>query len=99
LVQVRYLAMPNLLAGEEVYPELIQSEVTAENVARESLDLLMNAERRAEMRVKLKNAVSSLGAPGAGQRAAAALVRLLSQRAPELKAGLSGAPRVSFVTT
>lgn len=88
LVQVRYLAMPNLLAGEAVYPELIQGEVTAENVAREALDLLMNADRREEIREKLRGVVGSLGAPGAAERAAAAVVRLLEHQRPEIRAGL-----------
>jgi lipid-A-disaccharide synthase len=88
LVQVKYLAMPNLLAGERVYPEFIQSAVTAENVAREALDLLMNVERRAWIQEKLKGVVESLGTPGASQRAAEVLTRLLVRGRPELRSGL-----------
>jgi lipid-A-disaccharide synthase len=88
LVQVKYLAMPNLLAGERVYPEFIQGEVTAENVAREALDLLMNVERRAWMRGKLRGVFESLGTPGASQRAAEVLRRCLEQARPELRSGL-----------
>ena len=88
LVQVKYLAMPNLLAGERVYPEFIQGEVTAENVAREALDLLMNVERRAWIQGKLTGVVESLGAPGASQRAAEVLRRFMEQGRPELRSGL-----------
>jgi len=88
LVQVKYLAMPNLLAGERVYPEFIQGEVTAENVAREALDLLMNVERRAWIQGKLTGVVESLGTPGASQRAAEVLMRFMEQRRPELRSGL-----------
>jgi lipid-A-disaccharide synthase len=88
LVQVEYLAMPNLLAGERVYPELIQSAVTAENVAREALDLLMNVDRRVRIQEKLARVVQSLGAPGASERAAEAVARLLEHEVPELRTGL-----------
>jgi lipid-A-disaccharide synthase len=88
IVQVEYLAMPNLLAGESVYPELIQGDVTAENVAREALDLLMNADRRVQIQEKLTRVAQSLGAPGASQRAAEAVVRLLEHGAHELRSGL-----------
>ncbi len=88
LVQVRYLAMPNLLAGERVYPELIQGEVTAEHLAGEALDLLMNVERRVQIRNKLTRVVESLGPPGAARRAAEAVLSLWQREAPVLRAGL-----------
>jgi lipid-A-disaccharide synthase len=88
IVQVEYLAMPNLLAGESVYPEFIQGDVTAENVAREALDLLMNTERRVRIQETLRRIVQSLGAPGASQRAAEVLVGLLDHGAHELRGGL-----------
>jgi lipid-A-disaccharide synthase len=90
LVQVRHLAMPNLLGGERIYPELIQGEVTAENVTREALDLLMNGDRRAQIRAKLTRVIASLGAPGASRRAASAVVNLLEQGTQSLRAGLRG---------
>jgi lipid-A-disaccharide synthase len=90
MVQVRHIAMPNLLAGERIYPELIQGEVTAENVTREALDLLMDVERRVQMQQKLGGVVESLGLPGASRRAAEAVVGLLENEVPELRAGLRG---------
>lgn len=90
MVQVRHIAMPNLLAGERIYPELIQGEVTAENVTREALDLLMDVERRVQMQQKLCGVVESLGLPGASRRAAEAVVDLLENEVPELRAGLRG---------
>lgn len=76
IVRVKYLAMPNLLAGETVYPEFIQHAATPENIAREALELLHNSERRASVRAKLTQVVKSLGPPGASARAAAAILRL-----------------------
>lgn len=77
IVKVPFIAMPNLLAGEEVFPEFIQDTATAENLAGAALDLLNNMERRNNVRVKLAKAVASLGGPGATRRAAQAILSLL----------------------
>jgi lipid-A-disaccharide synthase len=77
LVTVKYLAMPNLLANEEVFPEFIQHAATPENIARAALELLRDDARRASVKAKLARVVASLGGPGASARAAAAIVRLL----------------------
>ncbi|MBN2071336.1 MAG: lipid-A-disaccharide synthase [Candidatus Krumholzibacteriota bacterium] len=45
LVKVRWIAMPNLLAGKTLMPELIQSDATAERIAGETLSVLTDAER------------------------------------------------------
>jgi lipid-A-disaccharide synthase len=76
IIQVKYLAMPNLLANEAIFPELIQHEATAENIARAALDLLNDPQRRVVIRAKLTKVVESLGGPGASQRAARAILRL-----------------------
>ena len=68
--------MPNLLAGREVYPEFIQGAATPENIAKAALDLLQNEPRRQEIKAQLKSIVSSLGEPGAANRAAAAIQKL-----------------------
>lgn len=71
IVNVRFLAMPNLIAAETVYPELIQDEATGANIARQSLYMLTNAECRTSVRKKLKGVIESMGEPGATRRAAA----------------------------
>jgi lipid-A-disaccharide synthase len=76
IIQVKYLAMPNLLANEALFPEFIQHDATAENIARASLDLLNDSSRREAIRAKLAKVVESLGGPGASQRAAQAILRL-----------------------
>ena len=77
IIQVKYLAMPNLLANEAIFPEFIQQDATAENIARAALELLDNAPRREAIRAKLAKVVESLGGPGASQRAAQAIARSL----------------------
>ena len=39
---VKNFAMPNIIAGKEIVRELLQEEVTAENMAKEIEDLLKN---------------------------------------------------------
>jgi len=76
IVTVKSLTMPNLLSGEAVYPEFVQDDATPENIARAALDLLQDGSRRAKIRSQLATIVSSLGHPGATDRAAAAVVDL-----------------------
>lgn len=76
LVTVNSLTMPNLLAGEEVYPEFIQNAATPENIANTALELLQNDSRRQKIGSQLKKIISSLGEPGATDRAAAAILSL-----------------------
>lgn len=76
IVTVKSLTMPNLIAGNEVYPEFIQGTATPKNIARAALDLLQNAPRRDTIRSQLQKIVSSLGEPGATNRAATAILSL-----------------------
>jgi len=77
IVTVNYLAMPNLLAGEAVFPEFVQDAATGKNLAEAALDLLKHPERRAEIQAKLGHVITSLGSPGANGRAAKAIGGLL----------------------
>jgi lipid-A-disaccharide synthase len=78
IVTVKSLTMPNLLAGEDVYPEFIQGAATPENISRSALGLLQNEPRRQKIKVQLEKIVLSLGEPGATKRAAAAILNLFS---------------------
>ena len=77
IVTVKYLAMPNLLASEEIFPEFIQHAATPENISRAVLELLRDETRRQTIKTKLARIIATLGGPGANARAAAAIVRLL----------------------
>jgi lipid-A-disaccharide synthase len=78
IVRVKHLAMPNLLAGEEIYPEFIQHKATPDNIARATLELLRQPARRNAVKARLAQVVKSLGEPGANRRAARAILQLLS---------------------
>ena len=77
IVKVKYAAMPNLLANEEVFPEFIQSAATSDNITRATVDLLRDAPRRAKVKARLAEIIASLGDPGAPRRAAKAIISRL----------------------
>ena len=88
IVRVKHLAMPNLLAGEEIFPEFIQHRATPDNIARAALELLNQPERRDTVKAKLAQIIKSLGEPGASRRAAKAVLSLLEQETVPIRAAL-----------
>ncbi len=80
-VKVDTYAMPNLVAGSRVVPELIQDDFTAPAVARETVSFLTDGERYARTRDALRTVRSRLGAPGASGRAAAAVLDVARRHA------------------
>ena len=66
------------MAGEALFPELIQNEATGEKIAEVALNLLRNPAQLQAIRGKLKKLVAWLGEPGATERAADAIIELLS---------------------
>src|SRR4051812_43028204 len=75
-IKVKHLAMPNLLAEQEVFPEFIQSAANPENIYHAAKELLNNPQRRNVIKTQLQRVISSLGEPGASHRAAAAILSL-----------------------
>ena len=78
LVKVPYLAMPNLLAGEELFPEFIQSAANADNLAEASLLLLRDKSQRTRILDSLDLVAAQLGESGAATRAARAVLGTLN---------------------
>jgi lipid-A-disaccharide synthase len=70
LVKVSHLAMPNVLAGETIYPEFIQHHARPGAIAESALALLQDEARRQRMKIKLAEVIASLGGEGASERAA-----------------------------
>ena len=77
MVKVKYLAMPNLLANEEVFPELIQKAATPQAIGRAAVELLRDKARCSQIKSKLAAVIAALGGPGASRRAAQAILDLL----------------------
>ncbi len=79
IITVKYLAMPNLIADEAIYPEYVQRAATPENIAAAALGMLRDEQRRKGVKGKLACVIASLGKPGAPQRAAEAILSLFTK--------------------
>ncbi|MBI5233542.1 MAG: lipid-A-disaccharide synthase [Deltaproteobacteria bacterium] len=77
LIRVKYAGLPNIIAGREIVPELIQDHVTAENIARELYAILTDEKRRKAMLHGFGEIGQSLGRDGASHRAGEAVCRLI----------------------
>ncbi len=77
LVRVPWISLVNIVAGEEVVPELLQEEVNAQRLEREGAALLESPERLRRMRDGLARVSERLGPPGGSERAADAVLRVL----------------------
>jgi len=71
-----WFSLPNILAGRSVVPELFQSEVTAENLRRESEAILGDSARYRRMQRDLVALRGGFGDKPAGERAAEAILSL-----------------------
>jgi lipid-A-disaccharide synthase len=75
-VKVQMYAMPNLVAGRRLVPELIQDGFTPDRVAAETVALLTDSARRTQMQAGLREVRERLGGPGASGRAADAILEI-----------------------
>jgi lipid-A-disaccharide synthase len=82
LVRVRFAGLPNLLAGKAIVPELLQGDATADRLATTALAILRSPERQRAIRAALADVRQRLGAPGAIERAAREVLRLLAAPPP-----------------
>jgi lipid-A-disaccharide synthase len=77
LITVPHYGLVNLVAGKEIAKELMQDDLTGENVANELLKLLEPEPNKA-MRESLRDVAHKLGDPGASSRAADVILRFLA---------------------
>ncbi|HOW68417.1 MAG TPA: lipid-A-disaccharide synthase [Candidatus Paceibacterota bacterium] len=73
-IRVKHIAMPNLLAGEALYPEYIQDMAEPGNLAQAVIKLLQDPAGREAIQRRLDQVIESLGQPGASTRAARAIL-------------------------
>ena len=82
-------AMPNLVAGSRIVPELIQDDFTPERVSAEVVTLLTDRDRHAQMVEDLRRVKALLGAPGASGRAADAILDVAAASATRARGAKS----------
>jgi lipid-A-disaccharide synthase len=74
---VRHIGMPNIVAGHEVVPELLQGDANGARIVAAARGILENPERRAAMIANLREIRHRLGRGGAAGRAAAIAAEML----------------------
>lgn len=74
---VSHVGMPNIVAGREVVPELLQGRATGANIAAAARSILDDPARRDRMIADLRDVRRRLGRGGAADRAAAIAAEML----------------------
>lgn len=81
LLRIDRIALPNLIAGRDVVPEVLQSHATPRRLADLILRIIRpDSAERAEMITALSGIRAALGEPGASARAAGLAMDLLETR-------------------
>ena len=70
LVKLELGGLPNVIAGRQIVPELLQDQVTAERITPIALELLQDPKKRKEQQAHLRWVYEQLGEPGAAKRTA-----------------------------
>ncbi len=78
LIRSRYIAMPNILYGDEIIPEFVQQQASAEHLGRATLDWLDDPARRQVCQEVARGFRHQLAA-GAGDNAARAILELIGR--------------------
>ena len=87
LVRVNHVSLVNILAGQEVVPELIQNDFTAKRLARELASLLADPSRCSMMQEAMARLARELGPRKASQNVAVMAMDMLSGNTLEREAG------------
>jgi lipid-A-disaccharide synthase len=79
LIAVPFISLVNLIADREVVKELIQADLTPDNVMNELRAVLPTGEKRANQIKGYAEVQAKMGEPGASERAGRAMVQALQQ--------------------
>ena len=77
VVKIPNIGLPNIVAGRQIEPELLQDDCTPENISSTALELL-EPERFAQLQRDLQEVKEKLGEPGAVKRVAELVLRMAS---------------------
>ena len=75
---ITHFGLINIVAGEEVVPELLNEQVTAERIAAEALKVLKDPNQSRRVKERLQKVRESLGAPGVVTRIARSMADFMN---------------------
>jgi lipid-A-disaccharide synthase len=75
----KYLGLVNVIAGREIVPELLQNNAKPDKISAAVVDMVKSPDKMRAMREYLKGITLSLGAQGANNRAARAILPLIKK--------------------
>ena len=76
VVNLTHVGLPNIVAGKEVIPELLQGDVSVDAIVDTVLPLLDDLQVNQRMRTELRSVRDKLGEPGAVNRVAQLIYNL-----------------------
>ena len=76
-VKIPYIGIVNIISGKKIVPEFIQYQAKPEMIARATLELLQQPEKAKQMLEDLTLVKTSLGVPGAAERAAKLILEFI----------------------
>ncbi len=74
IVKIKYISLPNIIAGKQINPELIQSDFTAENLLVETRKLLDHDDIYQMRKNELRLVKDMIGEKGAAEKVAQAVL-------------------------
>jgi len=83
LINTPFVGMPNLIAGKEIAPELLQDDLNSERLAKLIVEFLSDPARLRRSREDLAEVRKKLGEANASERAANRILELLNRNNPE----------------
>lgn len=83
VVNLTHVGLPNIIAGKEVIPELLQSDVSVDSIVEHMLPLLDDLKENEHMREELRTVRDKLGEPGAVKRVAELIYSLGKENSNE----------------
>ena len=78
LVNLNSIGLVNIVAGEKIAPEILQSELTGSRLAEEALSIISNEKISSAMSDKLSGVKKLLGEPGASMKAAKSILQYIT---------------------
>lgn len=76
-----FVSPVNIVLNRNIVPELLQENATANHIVQESLDLLLNGDRRQQLGKDYQTLRQTLGEPGVCDRAAQAILEFATKKA------------------